>query len=190
MRYVTKRYAFLILLAVFSINSAAQDPRSTEAGDAAVTSTFGAAIGTYIKERKELTAKMPHLSTEATAEQIATHKATLVTSIRRLRKAAKKGDIFTPEASAMFGRIVKANYSPAERAEIKAENAQADVKGVKLAVNSMYPEGREKIEMPPRLLLALPQLPDELSYHFVGKSLVLLDKESGLIIDLMLNALP
>jgi hypothetical protein len=45
------------------------------------------------------------------------------------------------------------------------------------------------MEMPPQLLLALPQLPDELQYRFVGEHLLLVDKESGLILDFMTNAI-
>jgi hypothetical protein len=44
--------------------------------------------------------------------------------------------------------------------------------------------------MPPSLLLALPQLPKQVRYRFVGTSLLLVDRENHLIVDYMTNALP
>jgi hypothetical protein len=44
--------------------------------------------------------------------------------------------------------------------------------------------------MPPALLLALPKLPKQLHYRFVGRSMLLLDKEARLIVDFMPQALP
>jgi hypothetical protein len=57
-------------------------------------------------------------------------------------------------------------------------------------VNYPYPESQEVLEMAPTLLLRLPQLPKQLRYRFVGPNLLLLDRENGLIIDYMTNALP
>jgi hypothetical protein len=44
--------------------------------------------------------------------------------------------------------------------------------------------------MPPTLLLRLPHLPKQIRYRFVGPNLLLVDRENGLIIDFMNNALP
>ena len=63
-------------------------------------------------------------------------------------------------------------------------------KGVKLRVNAEYPETEELVMMSPTLLLTLPKLPPELRYRFVGRSLLLLDRDSSLIVDFMPNALP
>jgi hypothetical protein len=190
MRNVMKYYALAGMLLVFAVGTPAQDAAATETADAATKAAFEAAVNSYVAQRREIEAGMPTLSTEATPEELASHKSALFKNIATQRKVAKKGDIFTPAAVAMISRIIKANYSDAELANIKAENAEADTKGVKLAINAAYPEGREKVEMPPRLLLALPELPDEVNYHFIGRDLIILDKESGLIIDFMTNALP
>ena len=44
--------------------------------------------------------------------------------------------------------------------------------------------------MPPTLLLKLPQLPKQLRYRFVNRNLLLVDRENGLIVDYMTNAIP
>lgn len=190
MRSVANYYVFFLLSVALSVGANGQVTPGEAADEAATKASFDTAVTSYLAKRGEIAAAAPSLPTEATPEQLTEHKTALIRGIREHRKSAKKEDIFTPAASAMFVRIIRAHYSPAELAEIKTENLEADTKGVRLAVNALYPEGREKIEMPPRLLMALLELPDELSYHFVGRHLVLLDKESGLIIDLLSNALP
>ena len=44
--------------------------------------------------------------------------------------------------------------------------------------------------MPPSVLLTLPPLPACLHYRFVGRELVLVDSEAGLIVDLLPAAAP
>ena len=44
--------------------------------------------------------------------------------------------------------------------------------------------------VPPGLLLTLPELPKGLEYRFVGRDLILLDTEPGLIVDFIPEVLP
>lgn len=44
--------------------------------------------------------------------------------------------------------------------------------------------------MPPTLLLNLPQLPKQVRYRFVGRNLLLVGRENGLIVDYLTGALP
>ena len=60
---------------------------------------------------------------------------------------------------------------------------------VPIAVNIEYPESKEVLEMPPSLLIALPQLPKELRYRFAGNTLLLMDVGNRMIIDYLPNAL-
>jgi hypothetical protein len=61
---------------------------------------------------------------------------------------------------------------------------------VPLRINYPYPDNKELVEMPPTLLLRLPQLPKQVRYRFVNRHMLLVDRENGLIIDYMLDALP
>jgi len=67
---------------------------------------------------------------------------------------------------------------------------ESENKAVPLRVNYPYPESQELLEMPPPLLLRLPQLPKQIRFRFVGSNLLLVDRENGLIVDYMTNALP
>jgi hypothetical protein len=44
--------------------------------------------------------------------------------------------------------------------------------------------------MPPDILAALPQLPEELEYRFVGDRLILLDTKAHVIVDYVDDVLP
>ena len=77
-----------------------------------------------------------------------------------------------------------------ERREFRETVFEAETKGVPVKVNAAYPESKELTEMPPSLLLALPQLPKQVRYRFVGTNLLLVDRENNLIIDYMPRALP
>src|SRR5215204_804140 len=124
------------------------------------TAAFEKRVKEYVGLREGLEDEMPKLPKDATPEQIEAHKAAFQERVRAARSGAKQGDVFTPEAA----RLVRANYP--------------------------YPETQELLEMPPTLLLRLPQLPKQVKYRFVRGNLLLVDRENGLIIDYMTNALP
>ena len=55
--------------------------------------------------------------------------------------------------------------------------------GVKIAVNDRYPDTIPLATMPPDILAALPKLPADLEYRFVGNRLIILDNKAHLIVD-------
>jgi hypothetical protein len=57
-------------------------------------------------------------------------------------------------------------------------------------VNAAYPKDQPVQSMPPSLLKELPQLPRELEYRVVGRTLILRDTEANLIVDYVKEALP
>lgn len=144
----------------------------------------------YSKLRERLEEKLPGLSKDATAEQIEVHKASFQKSVQSARNSAKQGDIFTPAVSKVIRTIIKNEFKGKDRLELRKTVLEGDTKGVPLKINFPYPDSKEQIEMPPTLLMALPQLPKQLRFRFLGRSLLLLDRENGLIVDYMTDALP
>ena len=158
--------------------------------DYAVATSFEGRAREYSTLREQLEAKLPKLPKKTTPEQIEKHKADLLRAVQTARAGAKHGDVFTPEASAMIRTIIKADMKGRERRELRETVFEAETKGVPVKVNAAYPESGELTEMPPSLLLALPQLPKQLRYRFVGTNLLLVDRENNLIVDYMTRALP
>jgi hypothetical protein len=159
--------------------------------DKQIVKAFEKRAKDYAKFREQLEEKMPKLSKEAKPEEIEAHKKQFQARVRAARAGARRGDVFIPEASELIRRMIKDEFKGRERVELRdTVLREADTKAVPLRVNYPYPESQELLEMPATLLLRLPQLPKQLRYRFVGRNMLLVDRENGLIIDYFTNALP
>lgn len=175
----------IVVAGLMSASAFAQDHNKQ------IAELFQKRVKDYVKLRESIEEKMPKLSKEAKAEEIETHKKRFQESVRAARAGAKHGDIFTPDAAAVIRAIIKDEFKGRDRVELrKTVLVEAEVKALPLRVNYPYPETKEQLEMPPTLLLKLPQLPKQIRYRFVGQNMLLVDRENGLIIDYMTNAIP
>ncbi|HEX6126417.1 MAG TPA: hypothetical protein VFZ23_13665 [Pyrinomonadaceae bacterium] len=183
-----------IVVLIFAATMFAQNPNSPESRDTSrdnvIGSEFEARIRQYTAQREALEDTLPALPKKATAEQIAAHKAALLKKVLADRKGAVRGEIFTPEAESMIRAIIAGYYTGRDAVELRKEVAEAENKTVPIKVNAIYPEAAELLEMPPPLLMALPDLPKQVRYRFVGTNLLIVDRENHLIVDYMTNALP
>jgi hypothetical protein len=157
---------------------------------AAAFAAFEARVKGYVAMREGIEAKLPKLPKGATPEQIEAHKNAFQTAVRSARAGAKRGDLFTPALAGHIREVIKSETKPEEKQEVRETVLESEVKAVPLRVNYPYPESEEMLEMPPALLLKLPQLPKQVRYRYVGRSMLLMDRENGLIIDFMPDALP
>jgi hypothetical protein len=160
------------------------------ARDRQMVVAFQERVKDYAKLREAIENKMPKLSKESTPEQIEAHKTAFESNVRAARADAKRGQMFTPDIARYIRRVIRNEFKGAERRKLRETVLEADTKGVPLRVNYPYPESKEMVEMPPTLLLILPQLPKQVRYRFVGRNMLLVDRENKLIIDYMFKALP
>lgn len=186
MKTVAKAYILVWIVAIAAMSGAAQDIRT----DKVIASEFENRVREYTKRREALESELPQLSKQATAEEIAAHKSALLKKVLADRKGARHGHVFTPDAEKLIRSIITQQYQARDRMELRKELAEAENKTVAVKVNAVYPEAAELLEMPPTLLLALPQLPKQVRYRFVGNNLLIVDRENHLIVDYMTNALP
>jgi len=184
----------LLFLPHFSpalVGVAQTKPKSQiSAGDRQAITQFEERVKAYVKLRGKVKAKLPSLSKDSTPEQIETYRKTFEASLRAARGGATRGAIFTPAAADYIRRTLKTEFKGKDRAELREIVFEAETQGVPLRVNYPYPEAKELTEMPPTLLLELPQLPKEVRYRFVGRNMLLVDRDNNLIIDYMVDALP
>ena len=169
---------------------AQNQPPALSAKDKQTVAAFDKRVKDYVARREAVEGKLPKLSKDATPEQIEAHKKSFQEAVRRARSGAKPGQFFTPDAAAFIRAVVRDELKGRERQEMRKEVATADTEAVPLRVNYPYPESEELLDMPPTLLLRLPQLPKQVRYRFVGRNMLLVDRENGLIIDYMTDALP
>jgi hypothetical protein len=193
---IFKRSAWLLLaVAAFSLAPAyaqvQNEPQTsgTVEGDRIVAS-FEGRVKEYAVLRERLEDKLPKLPKDATPEQIQAHKTRFEEIVRAARPSAKQGDLFTPEIVAHIRATIRGLYQGEKLRALREEILEAETAGVPLRVNYTYPDSKELTQIPPTLLLKLPQLPKQVRYRFVGTNLLLVDRENGLIVDYMTNALP
>jgi len=165
-------------------------PQADVLNDQNIVKSFEARTRIYAKLRNRVEGKLSKLSKNSTPEAIASHKKAFENGVRLARSGAKPGDIITADTAAYLRRMIRAEFKGEDRGEVKAIILDAETAGVPLKVNYPYPETKEVSTVPPTLLLKLPQLPKEVNYRFAGRHMLLIDKENGLILDYMLNALP
>lgn len=186
---LARSISFLFAILTFlSAAGFAQKPLSV--ADQRIISDFETRANEYYAMREKIEGRLKKLPDDATPKQIELHKTAFQQSVQMALKGSKQGGYFTPQAAALIRRMIKAEFKGWERNELRKSVLEADNKAVPLKVNVPYPETQELVEMPPQLLLAFPQLPRALRFRFVGRSLVMLDRENALIIDFMRKALP
>jgi hypothetical protein len=148
-----------------------------------VVREFQKRVQEYRQLRKSIENKLPALKPTEAPEAIAAHEKQVAAGIRQARHAAKQGDIFTPEIEIEFRRLIGITMKGPEGARIKQSLASAEPVKLKLQVNTEYPPDVPLQTTPPSLLHNLPELPEELEYRIVGRSLVLRCVKANMIVD-------
>lgn len=159
--------------------------------DKQTLATFEKRVKEYVKLRNQVKEKLPtKISKDSTPEQIHAYMTSFEDAVRAARAGAKRGELFVPEVATYIRNVLRDDFKGRDKVELRKTILQAETAGVPVRVNYPYPEQKEFTEMPPTLLLKLPQLPQELRYRFVGTNLLLVDRENNVIVDYMPNALP
>ena len=153
---------------------------------------FKKRVDAFAALHKKLEATLPKLSKEATPEQIDKNQRALAMLVSQNRAGASQGDVFTAPGQLYIRALLKRLFANLDKRKLREsiQDENPDPRSVKLAVNSRYPDAVPLASMPPEVLQALPPLPDEIEYRFVGDSLILLDPHAHLVVDYIPGALP
>lgn len=163
-------------------------PRLSRSDEAAVAE-FMKRLNAYVAIHVDAEKASPKLPEEATPAQIDQTQRALAGRIQTARAGAKRGDIFTPKMTAFIKRVLNRVFSGREGARLRRSIMDENVQYLALKTNQRYPDGYPRTTMPPRVLRALPELPEEMEYRFVGSQLILLDQHAHIIPDFIPNAL-
>ena len=158
--------------------------------DAALSVEFLKHVQEYVDLHRKLESTLPSRPEHATPVEIDTHERDLARLIVQSRTRAKQGDLLTQDVRAylrrQIGRVLAGPEGPSLRQSIMEDNPGK----VQIRVNSRFPEGIPVPTTPAPILGALPKLPDDLEYRFIGERLILLDVHAQLVVDYMTDALP
>jgi hypothetical protein len=172
------------------VQQPANDARSMSTTDAQALAEFNERVTKYAELHRRLESTLPNLSKDSTPAQIDTHQRALEKLIRAERRGSQPGDILTPATRHYFRRLLSRVFAGKEGAALKATILDENPGKIGLTVNSRYPDEVPLSTVPPPVLSALPKLPEELEYRFIGERLILLDVHSHTIADFMDNVFP
>jgi hypothetical protein len=155
---------------------------------AAALAEFTKQVNAYMDVHKKAEAAVPDVKKGATPAEVMAFEKGLAERIKAARAAAKQGDVFTPDVAPILKKIFADYYQRRSGREIRL--LFDEVPNFKPQVNMTYPTNAPKANFPPRLALAMPELPDEVEYRLVGDSLILRDSEANLIVDYLPAIVP
>jgi hypothetical protein len=154
-----------------------------------VLQQFEDVIADYMTLRRAMEPHVPALAATLDAQRIHEAVEMRAAAIRRARATVSVGDIFAPAVAELFrARIRKALASHDELTAVLLLSADEDGETPPPIVNGQF-SWRTAIATPACVLATLPPLPEELQYRFVGRSLVLVDIEANLIVDVLPDVL-
>lgn len=157
---------------------------------AAEPDEFAQRWAAYQALRADAVKGLSRLGKNATPEEIKKYRDSLRARISELRSEAKPGEILTP---AVF-EVVAAVRSETAGAQGKAArdtvlgDGNPAKEGVRVPLKINAPYAAPLSTVPPDLLARLPELPENLQYRFVGKSLILYDVEADMVVDYITGA--
>jgi hypothetical protein len=151
-----------------------------------IAADFTTRVQSYFDLRSELEKELPALTVTDDPAEIRRTVRALAQKIRVARAEAKQGDIFTPAVSAKFRKVLMLETNTRTWAAMMDDNPGE----FSARINDSYPEQKTVSTVPPNILAALPRLPADIEYRFLGRHLILLDTRASVIIDRIPYAIP
>lgn len=180
----------LLVAATVTAGAAAADlgqsaaPRVNAYG--AAVKAFRDRIDAYLALRKKAAEGVPSLKETSDPSKLNAREQALGEAIRQARAGAKPGDIFGAELAADIRSLVRQDWAKRSAAD-RAGLIQEIPSGSVADVNASYPSALPLATFPASLLAALPPLPEDLEYRFVGRHLILRDVQANVIVDVLPN---
>jgi hypothetical protein len=161
---------------------ALQAPRVNRS--AQVLEDFRSRVDKYLEITKTADNGLAPLRQTSDPAKIKVAQQSLQQRIIAARPGARHGDIFTPEIIARFRSLLRPEVGDKATKELIADDNPGNVP---YKVMAPYPDNEPLSTVPANVLAALPELPKEIEYRFVGKHLILRDARADLIIDYIAN---
>ena len=168
---------------MFVSAAAAQTPSERQE----VRRMFLKRVDAYVALHRELEQLVPPQVVTANVEELFAPRLGLARELRLARAWAREGNIFAPDVAVYFRVVIAETLGRATLEDVVDPELAVHTSAL---VNADYPAGRSVPKMPAALLSALPPLPPELRYSFVGRDLILWDLHAALIVDIVRDALP
>jgi hypothetical protein len=155
----------------------------------AALAVFERSVQDYAALHRRLARLTPRLQVTADPVQLRGGVDALGNEIRLARQTAQVGNIFTPVVAILFRERIQTALWDFDVTVLMAEMEEdAEPGAQRPVVKGRFP-WRSGNAIWPSVLAALPELPEELEYRFVGADLVLIDVPADLVVDILQDAL-
>ena len=158
--------------------------------DAPAVTEFIKRVNDYVALHRKLEATLPTLPKEAKPDQITQREQSLGALLQSARANAQRGDLFTPEMTVIVKRVMVLIFAGPEGQKLRSSIMDENVAELPLKVNQRFPSAIPLATMPPALLKALPELPEDMQYRFVATQFVLLDPHANIVADFIPGVIP
>jgi len=185
-RYARRVRPGLVLLAVLAVA-----PAAVADDNAAAMQGFAARLQEYVALRNRLEADLPPAKAADDPAAIRARERALAERIIAA-KAGRDGAFFTDRLPVLFRRLIAEavrDDGPKAKASVRDDNPGKPA-AVVIAPYRPYPDGLPLSNVPPAILKALPDLPTDVEYRFVGRDLILRDVRADLVLVVLRDALP
>lgn len=189
----------MALLAIVVTDAAAQTPEQATASTAkrepasvvvVEYRAFQDAVNKYLALRTRAQSEVPTLKVTTNSREINSAGDVLAAAIQRARPQAKQGDFFDRTASRVIVLRLGEILQGRDIAQLLVTINDEPTPNERPRVHMRYPVKSSMATMPTQLLDTLPPLPQQLEFRFMGRDLVLRDREAAMILDYMVDALP
>ena len=180
-------FAVIVVLVGLSATAQAQ-PAEPPAHPA--EAEFHAAIARYLALQTELKQEVPTLKVAMEAAEISRASDILAAAIQRSRRNARQGEIFNPGVTKLITARLREQLAGVDINNFLAAIADEPTLSDRPSIHRRYPAASSMATTPGRVLAVLPELPKALEYRFIGRALVLRDRDAAMIIDYIADVLP
>lgn len=185
LKYTSLALALILLPGSMGNLQAPQIPRDPDIpvfrvqiwGD--ILTDFNTRVASYFNLRSEMEKGLPPPTVTDDPAEIRRAVRALAERIRLARAGARQGDIFTPTISDEFKKALRQEMSASTWVDVMDDNPGE----FSAEINGSYPEAKTFSTVPPNILAALPRLPQDIQYRFLGRHLILFDVRASVIID-------
>jgi hypothetical protein len=180
------RFVPLGMAAMLTVGPQSSQLRGNDHG----VGTYLRAVGEYLALRERLFAPLPPLEVSDNWETIHNAVEARTHALRRARVNARNGDIFNVAVAELFRSQIRRVMDEAgyDAGRLLREMTDDGEQWQPAEANGRF-SWTTACATPPFVLAALPPLPDQLQYRFVGLDLALIDTDASYIVDVLRDAL-
>jgi hypothetical protein len=153
---------------------------------------FQQAVDAYMELHERVERALPPLRVTPDMEQIAAATAAMAAGMRAARPTAVEGEIFNAEIAAILRQTLPdlvPRAEPDRDVLLFGDDEEERPALWRPLIHDEF-DWTDGAYMSPLVLMALPPLPEELQFRFVGRDLVIVDLHSNLIVDVLPDVLP